>query len=91
MLEGNELEKTYDGGAGKIVIDVDDKGNVLISNTYKKDVDGYAEVESVTSVKTNILNILEKVAAKTKTTWDDKAIAGIKALLGLAKNEEPKA
>lgn len=83
MLEGAEVEKVYDGGAGKVIVDVDDKGAVLVSNTYKKDLDGYAEVESVTSMKSNIFKIAEKIAAKTKTTWDDTAIAALKEILGI--------
>lgn len=83
MLEGNELEKEYDGGAGKLIIDVDNKGTVLLSNVYKKDIDGYAEVESITNLKSNIFNIAEKIAAKTETSWDDAAVQGLKQLLGI--------
>ena len=83
MLEGNEYETGYDAGAGKVVVDVDDKGNVLVSNTYKKDIDGFATVESTTVLKSNIFTIAEKIAAKTETTWDDSTIAGLKKLLGV--------
>lgn len=83
MLEGNEVEKEYDGGAGKLVVDVDDKGGVVLSNNYKKNLDGFAEVESITNLKSNIFVIAEKIAAKTETQWDDKAVAGLKSLLGI--------
>lgn len=83
ILEGNEIEKEYDGGAGKLIVDVDNKGGVVLSNTYKKDLDGFAEVESITNMRSNIFVIAEKIAAKTETQWDDKAIAGLKSLLGI--------
>lgn len=87
MLEGNEIEKVYDNGAGKLIVDVDATGKVLISNVYTKDM-GAATVHSVTEVKTDILDLLQNVAAKTKTTLDDKAIALIKSLLGLSQVQE---
>lgn len=83
VFEGNEVEKTYDDGAGVLIVDVDDKGGVLLSNTYKKNLDGFADVESTTVLKSNIFLIAEKIAAQTETTWDDKAIAGLKSLLGI--------
>lgn len=83
MLEGNEVQKEFDGGAGKAVIDVDDKGGVKLSVSYVKDVDGLAKVKSISEIESNIFAIAEKIAAKTSTTWDDKAIAGIKSLLGI--------
>lgn len=89
MLEGNEVDKKYDNGAGEVIIDVDAKGGVLLSNSYKKDLDGFAEVESVTKLKSNILTIAEKIAAKTKTQWDDKAVASLKSLLGIVDAVSP--
>lgn len=83
MLDGNEVEKVYDDGAGKVIVDVDAKGGVLVSNTYQKDLDGYATVKSVTEIESNIFVIAEKIAAKTKTEWDDKAIAALKSILGI--------
>lgn len=83
MLEGKELEKTFDEGAGKFAVDVNEKGAVVVDMTYEKDLDGYAQVKSSNSVTTNIFHIAEKIAAKTKTQWDDTAIAGLKKLLGI--------
>lgn len=82
-MEGNELEKDFDNGAGKLIVDVDDKGSVKVSATYEKDLDGFAKVKSSNEVETNIFLIAEKIAAKTATPWDDKAIAGLKSLLGI--------
>lgn len=83
ILEGNEVEKEYDGGAGKVVLDVDLQGNVKFSNSYAKDLDGYAKVSSQTSLESNIFNIAEKIAAKTNTTWDDTAVKALKSILGI--------
>jgi hypothetical protein len=82
MLEGNEIEKEYDGGAGKVIVDVTDKGAVKISNVYSKDL-GLAKISNTTEVETNIFKIAESIAAKTATEWDDKAVAGLKSLLGI--------
>lgn len=83
MLEGQEVKKEYDGGAGVFVVDVDDKGGVSLSNTYTKDFDGLAKLESKTSVDTNIFILAEKIASKTASAWDDAAIKGLKTLLGI--------
>jgi hypothetical protein len=83
VLEGQEVSKEFDGGAGKLIVDVDDKGAVKMSAMYDKDLDGFAKVKSSLELESNIFMIAEKIAAKTGTTWDDKAIAGIKSLLGI--------
>lgn len=83
MLEGNEIDKTYDNGAGRLIVDVTDKGGVKLSNVYEKDLDGMAKVRNTTDLETNIFMIAEKVAAKTKTTWDDTVVEGLKKLLGI--------
>lgn len=83
ILEGNEVETEYAGGAGKLIIDVTAKGEALISNVLKKDIDGIAEVESVTTVKTSVFKLLKKVTDKTATKWDDNALAALMKLLGI--------
>lgn len=83
ILEGNEVEKEYDGGAGKLILDVDLKGSVKFSNVYAKDFEGYAKVANQTSIESNIFNIAQKIAEKTQTTWDDSAIKALKSLLGI--------
>lgn len=83
FLEGNELEKSYDAGAGKVVLDVNDKGQIKLSNEYVKDLDGYAKIKSVTEIETDIFVVAAKIAAKTESKWDDTAIAGLKSLLGI--------
>lgn len=88
MLEGNEVEQVFDNGAGKLIIDVDAKGGVKLVATYDKDLDGFAKVKNQTEIESNIFTIAEKIALQTKTTWDEKAIAGLKSLLGIT--EEPK-
>lgn len=81
MLEGNEIEKKFDGG--EFVFDADDQGGVKASTTYSKDFDGYAKAEASVAFSFNVFNIAEKIAAKTETPWDDTAIAGLKKLLGI--------
>lgn len=83
MLEGKELEKQYDGGAGQFSMDVDASGGVVIVNSYNKGFDDLAKIKSDTHVETNIFKIAEKIAAQTATPWDDKAIAGLKSILGI--------
>lgn len=84
MLEGAEIDKSFDGGAGHITLDADEKGAVKFELSYEKDLDGYAKVKSINSVESNIFDIAAKIAAKTSTPWDDSAIAGLKKLLGIA-------
>jgi len=83
MLEGNEVDQKFDGEAGNLIVDVDAAGGVSLAVKYEKDLDGFAKVESSLAIKSNIFNILEKVAAKTETKWDDSAVAGIKSILGI--------
>lgn len=83
MLEGNEVDKTFDNGAGHLVVDADDKGGLKLGATYDKDLNGYGKVKSSLAFETNIFIIAEKIAKETKTEWDDKAIAGLKSLLGI--------
>jgi len=84
MLDGKEISKEFDGGAGKFEVDVDAAGGVVVEVAYKKDVEnGLVEVESSNKVKTNIFLLAEKITAKTGTTWDDKAIAMLKSALGI--------
>lgn len=83
MLEGNEVDQEFDGGAGKLIVDVDATGAVKLMATYEKDLDGFAKVKNHTEIESNIFAIAEKIAAKTGNTWDDKAVAGLKSLLGI--------
>lgn len=87
MLEGNELEKEYDNGAGKLIVDVTADGGVKLSNVYQKDLNGYAKVKASVELESDIFMIAESIAKKTSTEWDDKAIAGLKSLLGIVKPE----
>lgn len=81
MLEGKELEGNL-GDVGKYELDVDDKGNVTFSATVDKDF-GYAKVQSTNSVTSNIFHLAEEISKKTKSEWDDKAVAALKKLLGI--------
>jgi predicted DNA-binding helix-hairpin-helix protein len=83
MLEGKEVDKTFDEGAGHVSVDVTDKGAVTIELAYEKDLDGYAKVKSSNSIETDIFRIAEKITAKTETTWDDQAVQTLKNLLGI--------
>jgi hypothetical protein len=89
FLEGAELEKEYDAGAGKLVVDVTDKGEIKFSNVYAKDLGGFAKVKNITEVESNIFMIAEAIAKKTATEWDDKAIAGLKSILGIVDAVAP--
>lgn len=81
MLEGKELEGKI-GDAGSYSLDVDDKGVVKISVVVNKEFSG-VKVSSTNAVETNIFKIAEGIAAKTKSTWDDTAIAALEKLLGI--------
>ena len=83
ILEGNEVEVEYAGGAGKLVVDVNEKFEAVISNVLSKDVEGIATIESNTSVKTSVFKILKMVTKKTATEWDDKALAMLMTALGI--------
>jgi len=81
MLEGKELEGKF-GDVGSYYIDADAHGTVKFSATVDKDF-GYAKVSSANSVESNIFSLAEMIAKKNNFDWDDKAIAGIKSILGI--------
>jgi hypothetical protein len=83
ILEGNEVEESFDAGAGKLIVDADYKGSVKVAMSYEKNVDGFVKVKSTNEITTNIFDIAAKIAAKTQTNWDDVAVAQLKALLGI--------
>ena len=83
MLEGNELEQVYDGGAGKLIVDVTGKGEVKISNVYQKDLGGYAKVKNTTELESSIFHIAYQATKKTGITWDEKLVEGLAKLLGI--------
>lgn len=81
FLEGKEVEGKI-GDEGSYFMDVDAKGNVVIEAAYTKAVAG-AEVKASLQAKASIFTIAEEIAKKTETQWDDKAIAGLKSILGI--------
>ena len=81
MLEGKEVQGKI-GDIGTYEIDIDAKGAVKFSVSINKDF-GFGKLSSTNSMDTNVFTIAEEIAKKTKTTWDDKAIAGIKKILGI--------
>lgn len=87
MLEGNELAGKI-GDVGNYTLDVDAQGKVKFAAVIEKDF-GYAKVSSNNAVESDIFKIAEEIAKKTSTQWDDKAIAGLKSLLGIATVAPP--
>lgn len=85
MMEGKEVDQKFDNGAGSLVVDVDDKGGVSLGVEYSKDLDVYGKAKASISLETNIFVIAEQIAKKTEMDWDDKAVAGLEALLGIKK------
>ena len=81
MLEGKEVEGKI-ADVGSYYLDADASGMVKIGLEFAKEFD-VAKVKSVNEVEVHVMSILEKVAAQTKQTWDDAAVAQMKALLGL--------
>lgn len=58
------------------------EGNIGSVGTYSVDVDADGIVTAGVGFKVDVLDLLEKLAAKTGTTLDDSLVAGIKKLLG---------
>lgn len=83
MLEGNEVDIKFDNNAGEVTVDVDTSGNIAVGVTYAKDIDSWVKPEVTVKVSTNIITVLEKIAAKTSATWDDAAVASIKKILNI--------
>ena len=80
LLEGKELEGKI-GEKGSYSVDVDTTGLIEIKlGGGDLMVDGF---EGGAYVKLTLMSILEKVAAKTETQWDDAAVMSIKKILGL--------
>lgn len=82
MLDGKEVEGKI-GNVGEYSLDVDTKGIIKIEAGVKKEIEG-AVVSNKLEIEVSLFTILEKVVAKTPATWDDKLVAEIKLLLGLA-------
>lgn len=81
MLEGNELDGKI-GDMGAYALDVDAQGVVKVSANIDKDF-GPAKVGLVSTIETNIFKLAELITKKTETQWDDKALEGLKGLLGI--------
>lgn len=75
-LEGNEVEGKIGSGGGYIV-DVDAKGMVKAELTYAE-----GSVKGGAFVELDLVDLLEKAAAKTENTIDDAAVKMIKSALG---------
>lgn len=78
MLEGNELEKQFDNGAGLVVVDVDAAGKALIKVAYGKEVVEGVSVNSTIELKVDALVLVEMIVKKTPTQYDDKLLEIIK-------------
>ena len=78
MLEGNELEKQFDNGAGLVVVDVDAAGKALIKVAYGKEVVDGVSVNSTIELKVDALVLVEMIVNKTPTQYDDKLLEIIK-------------
>lgn len=81
MLEGKELEGKI-GEVGEYFVDVEKTGQVTISLTAKKELEGVL-VSSENKAVVNVITLLEKVTAKTEAKWDEAVVAQIKTVLGL--------
>lgn len=81
MLEGKELEGKI-GEVGEYFVDVEKNGQVTISLTAKKELEGVL-VSSENKAVVNVITLLEKVAAKTEAKWDEAVVDQIKTILGL--------
>lgn len=81
MLEGKELEGKI-GEVGEYFVDAEKNGQVTISLTAKKELEGVL-VSSENKAVVNVITLLEKVAAKTEAKWDEAVVAQIKKILGL--------
>lgn len=87
MLDGKELEGKV-GDVGNYSVDVDAQGGVKIDVSVSKEFDGHTKVSNTLAIETNIFKLAEAIAKKTETELDDKAIAGLKSILGI-KDAEP--
>ena len=78
MLEGNELEKQFDNGAGVVVVDVDAAGKALIKVAYGKEVIDGVSVNSTIELKVDALVLVEMIVNKTPSQYDNKLLEIIK-------------
>ena len=83
VLEGNEVDQKFDGGAGSVVVDVDMKGSVKVAVSYDKKISDLVTAKASLGVETNIFKILKEITSKTSTKWDDAAVDGLMKLLGI--------
>ena len=75
-LEGNEVEGKLGAGGG-YVVDVDAKGMVKAEVNYSE-----GALKGGAFVELDLLDLLEKAAAKSENTLDDAAVKMIKSALG---------
>ena len=76
MLDGNEVEQPI-GKSGKAVVDVSPFGVVKASINWSE-----GGVTAGASVEVDVVDILEKLAAKSDNKIDDAIVAVVKNALG---------
>lgn len=76
------------GDFGTYSLDIDIKGTITAEIDINKDF-GYAKVTETTKIEMSLLDVAAAIAAKTSTTWDDKAISTLRTLLGIADPTAP--
>ena len=72
------------GDVGSYDVQVDEKGNVVLSAKADKAFEG-GSASLELKVNLSIFSVLEKIAAKTATPWDDGAVKAAEKLLGIAQ------
>lgn len=85
------MSKTIEGKLGDFgsySLDVDIKGTITAQIDVNKDF-GFAKVTESTTIEMSLIDVAEELAKKTSTPWDDKAIATLKTLLGIADPTAP--
>ncbi len=84
ILDGKEVDKEFDGGAGKYHVDVEANGKIEVGMSYEKDLDGYAKVSSANKIETHIFDVARKICAKNNVTWDETVLNTLESLLGMS-------
>ena len=82
MLEGKEVEGDFAGGAGKYNVDVKSDGTVDLEISFERPLSKGFSAKSATTVKADIIELLEAAALKTDNKIDDKIISLVKQAFG---------
>lgn len=75
MLEGKELQGQFPGGLGEYSGDLDDKGNIAVDVTAKKEIAPWLKIRGTLGLELDLIGALLAASAKAPSNGFLKSIA----------------